>query len=81
MITSWHYPPLVVRAIAKFKFCQQVTKRGQKNFFLVEHQKKLMAVTIPWLSVGYRLRGETVYVNILVTVSCSLNISVVYFCN
>ena len=27
------------------------------------------------------LRGETVYVNFLVTVSCSLNISVVYFCN
>ena len=26
------------------------------------------------------LRGETVYVNFLVTVSCSLNISVVYFC-
>ena len=27
------------------------------------------------------LRGETVYVNFLVTVSYSLNISVVYFCN
>ena len=27
------------------------------------------------------LRGETVYVNFLVTVSCSSNISVVYFCN
>ena len=27
------------------------------------------------------LRGETVYVNFLVTASCSLNISVVYFCN
>ena len=30
---------------------------------------------------SFSLRGETVYVNLLVTVSCSLNISVVYFCN
>ena len=29
----------------------------------------------------FSLRGETVYVNFLVTISCSLNISVVYFCN
>ena len=31
--------------------------------------------------ISNSLRGETVYVNFLVSVSCSLNISIVYFCN
>ena len=31
--------------------------------------------------IDLSLRGETVRVTCLVTVSCSLNISVVYFCN
>ena len=36
--------------------------------------------TLVWCK-NINLRDETVYVNFLVTVSCSLNISVVYFCN
>ena len=37
MITIWHYALPFVRAIAEMKFCQKVTKSGQKEGFFLTY--------------------------------------------
>ena len=54
IITIWHYAPPVVRAIAKFKFCQKVTERSQKTYVFSRTSKKARDRHYKWVHSLFR---------------------------
>ena len=77
-----HTPPPTQNSQFVYMYKDKWYVFTENTLFSIKTATHILLV-IPCLFMQYEkiLRGETVYVNFSVTVSCSLNISVVYFCN